>query len=53
MYKHSMNETNWEEIKLKEAIANDEKSRWKRIGIEVGKSEKGCQNKAKALGWSR
>jgi hypothetical protein len=35
---------------LKELIVKDEKLRWKRIGEQMGKSDVGCQNKAKAMG---
>jgi hypothetical protein len=41
------------EIKLKEAIVKDEKTRWKRIGVEIGKSEIGSHSKAKELGLSK
>jgi hypothetical protein len=31
----------------------DEKSRWKRIGLIVGKSDVGCRNTAKEMGLSK
>jgi hypothetical protein len=40
------------EASLKEAIDQDEKTRWKRIGQKTGKSEVGCRNKAKERGWT-
>jgi hypothetical protein len=34
---------------LRDKVLNDEKTRWKRIAAEVGKSEKGCKRMAKEM----
>jgi len=38
-----------QDAKLREAVAADEKSRWKRISAMVGKSEVGCKKRAKEM----
>jgi len=41
-----------QEEKLKEAILNYDKKKWKNIGAIVGKSAAGCKAKAKELNLS-
>ena len=53
MYNLQVYGTESKEINLKEAIMKDEKTRWKRIGVEIGKSDVGCHSKAKELGLSK
>lgn len=44
---------NREDAKLAMIIAEDEKSRWKRIGKAMEKSDVGCRNRARQLGLSK
>jgi hypothetical protein len=46
---HSIETNSHQDEKLKEALLMDEKSRWKRIGGMVGKTEFGCKKRAKEM----
>jgi len=53
MYINLIFSTNKKDKKLKAAILEDEKTRWKRISKSVGKSDVGCQRRAKQIGLSK